>query len=89
MRVRDGHIKVGKSCSVLRRSMQLCARVLRVWPGLGHLEPSAHRLLETFAAPREVFDRPLEAVELVVEHARPLDAYVKGANRRLRDELDR
>ena len=56
MRVRDGYIKVGRSCKVLRRSMQLCARVLRVWPGEAHLEPAVHRHLEQFTVSREVFD---------------------------------
>ena len=38
MRVRDGLVKIGRSHDVQRRSKELCARVLRVWPGLGHLE---------------------------------------------------
>jgi hypothetical protein len=89
MRVGVGFIKVGRSSDVPRRSRQLCARVLRVWPGLGYLEPSVHRFLERFRVSREVFDCPLEAVELVVEHAWTLDAYIKQATSRLHDELDR
>ena len=77
MHVRDEFIKVGKSRDVLRRSVQLCARVLRVWPELAHLVPAVHRLLEQFTVSREVFDCPLSVVELVVEHAGALDAYVK------------
>ena len=53
--------------------MQLCARVLRVWPDLGHLEPAVHWLPEQFMVSREVFVCPLAVVELVVEHARALE----------------
>ena len=80
MRTLTGHLKVGRSCNVFRRSKQLSADVIRVWPGLGRLEPSIHRLLGEFQVSREVFDCPLAAVEHVVEHITQLDAYIKDTH---------
>ena len=77
MRTLSGHLKVGRSNDVPRRSRQLSADVIRVWPGLGRLEPSIHRLLGEFQVSREVFDCPLAAVEHVVEHVQVLDKYIK------------
>ena len=45
-------VRHARSRDVLRRSMQLCAQALRVWPDQGHLEPAV--------------DCPLQVVELVV-----------------------
>ena len=59
MSVHDSLIKVGRSHDVPRRSRQLCARVLRIWPGLGHLEAQVHRLLDDYVVTREVFCCPL------------------------------
>jgi hypothetical protein len=89
MRALGGLLKVGRSCDVTRRSRQLSADVIRVWLGLGRLEPSIHRLLEDFRVSREVFDCPLEVVEFVVGHVQSLDVYIKDSNTRLSNELRR
>ena len=89
MRTLAGHLKGRRSNDVHKRSKQLSADVTRVWPGLGRLEPTAHRHLEDFQVSREVFACPLEAVELVVDHVRAVDVYIKEANERLNHELER
>jgi len=89
MRTLAGHLKVGRSNDVHKRSKQLSADVIRVWPGLGRLEPSVHRHLEDVQVSREIFACPLEAVEFVVEHVKAVDLYVKVSNARLRNELRR
>ena len=76
MAVHDSRIKVGRSHDFPRRSWQLCARVLRIWPGLGHLEAQVHRLLDEFVVTREVFCCPPEAVDLVVDHSKLMDDYI-------------
>ena len=77
MHVRDGLLKVGRSHSAPRRARELCARVVQIWPGMGHLEPKVHYYLDDFAVARELFDCPLQAVERVVEHCRRVDVFIK------------
>ena len=89
MRTLAGHLKVGRSNDVHKRSKQLSADVIRVWPGLGRLEPTVHRHLDEFQVSREVFACPLEAVDLVIDHVKAVDVYIKEANDRLSHELER